>query len=249
VRLALADPAFHVEAALASAEDAHIGTDIGTLAGAKPVGTHVTSECDGRPDVLIDFSTPAATAHWSRWCAKHGVALVTGTTGLSADERDALKSAADSVPVLAAPNMSVGVNLLIQLVSEVATRLGVGWDIEITESHHRHKVDAPSGTAAALYEAACAARNLSPADAARYGRHGAAGPRTDGEIGVHSLRLGGVVGDHTVDFATPEEIVSLRHQALSRDTFAGGALRASKWLVGKAPGRYTMQNVLGNTPS
>jgi 4-hydroxy-tetrahydrodipicolinate reductase len=244
VRLAAADPGWQLVAALTAADDPQHGQDAGQLAGVGPLGVTVGDTFDGPADVLIDFSTPRACVTWAKWCATHGAALVSGTTGLADDERAALTGAARHVPVVWAPNMSVGVNLLIELVGQVAARLGAGWDIEITEAHHRHKVDAPSGTARALYEAACRGRGFDPAAAAVPGRSGQCGPRGADEIGVHALRLGAVVGDHDVHFAADGEIVTLSHRALSRDTFAAGALRAARWVLGRAPGQYTMRDVL-----
>lgn len=247
VRLAAADPESELVAGLVSADDPALGRDVGAAVGIEPLGVELATSCAAKPEVLIDFSTAAATAEWAGWCAKHGVGLVTGTTGLTTEQKQALRQAAETVPVLAAPNMSLGVNLLVQLVSEVAARLGAGWDVEIVEAHHRGKVDAPSGTAEALLAAVCAARNLSASDAAVRGRSGAVGPRKDGEVGVHAVRMGGLVGEHDVHFATPGEVVTLSHRALSRDTFAAGALRAAKWLVGRQAGSYHFKDVLGTT--
>lgn len=244
VRVAAADDMCAVIAALAAADDPQLGQDAGLVAGCGALNLPISSELNDKVDVLIDFSTPQSTVTWAEWCQTHGVALVSGTTGLDTTQQTTLAGAAERVPVLAAPNMSLGVNLLIQLVGEVASKLGPDWDIEISETHHRQKVDAPSGTANALYQAICAALNLSPDAAGVHGRQGQVGPRRPGEIGMHALRMGGIVGEHSVHFATPAEVVTLEHRAFSRDTFAAGAVRAAKWLCGRPAGRYHMRDVL-----
>lgn len=244
VRLAAADAELHVAAALSAPEDPLFGQDVGLAVGAGPIEVTVSDTAGPDLDVLVDFSTPAALAHWLPWCRKHKVALVSGTTGLSPEQQQALAAAATEVPVLTAPNMSVGVNLLLQLVSEAATRLGSDWDVEITETHHRHKVDSPSGTAVALYEAVCQAQNRNPDAAGVYGRHGQVGPRQPSEVGIHALRMGGIVGEHSVHFAAAGEVITLEHRAFSRENFAGGAIRAAKWLRNRKPGMYQMRDVL-----
>jgi 4-hydroxy-tetrahydrodipicolinate reductase len=192
-------------------------------------------------DVVIDFSNPAGLAQRAREAADLGIPLVGCATGLTEKEHAALDVATARIPVLYAANTSVGVTLLTKLVGEVARALGPDYDIEIVELHHRHKLDAPSGTAlllaSALAEAEKAERRLV------HGRSGK-GARTSGEVGVHALRLGDVVGEHRVYFAGPGERVELAHVATTRDTFARGALRAARWLVGRAPGRYRMADVL-----
>jgi 4-hydroxy-tetrahydrodipicolinate reductase len=244
LRLAARDSALRVVAALAAADDPRIGRDAGAALGLDPLGVLVAETCDARPDVLIDFSAPASCMQWLAWCVRNDCAFVSGTTGLEAEQRAQLEQAARAIAVLWARNMSVGVNLLVQLVSAAAAQLGAGWDIEITETHHRHKVDAPSGTALALYEAACAALDRDPATTAVPGRSGQCGPRTSTEIGVHALRMGGIVGEHSVHFATPDEQVTLEHRAFSRDTFAAGAIRAAKWIDDRPPGLYCLRDVL-----
>lgn len=198
-----------------------------------------------RADVLIDFSVPAALdAHLSA-CIATGKPLLIGTTGLEAEHHAAIDRAAERIAVLQTGNTSLGVNLLAALVREAATRLGDDWDIEIVEMHHRHKVDAPSGTALLLGEAAAAGRNIRLDERAVRGRDGITGARGAGDIGFASLRGGSVAGDHQVILATDQERIELGHRAESRIIFARGAIKAAQWLIGKAPGRYTMADVLG----
>ncbi|MGE0479662.1 MAG: 4-hydroxy-tetrahydrodipicolinate reductase [Phycisphaerae bacterium] len=244
LRLAAADPELRIVAALERPDSAHLGVDAGTLVGGAPLGVKVGAACETPPDVLVEFSRPDAAVAWAEWCAARGVAFVSGTTGLEERHTAALRRAAERCAVLWSPNMSIGANLVMRLVREVAARLGNDWDIEITEAHHRHKVDAPSGTAKALLAAACAGRGVRAADVAVYGREGQTGTRPAGQIGVHALRMGDVIGDHEIIFHSPMESVSLRHRVSNRDTFAAGALRAACWLAGKAPRWYTMADIL-----
>lgn len=246
VRLAAEDPGFQVVAAVTLPNDPMLGEDIGVLAGVHKLEVPVTADCDTPGDVVIEFTLPPGCRAWATWCADHGVALVSGTTGLSGSSQAALGAAAERVPVVWAPNMSVGVNLLLKLVSDAAARLDETWDVEICETHHRQKADAPSGTARALFEAVCAARGLDPLEAATYGRHGQCGPRPSGEIGIHALRLGSNIGEHEVRFAAAGEALELCHRAQSRDIFARGALRAARWIVGRPPGLYRMRDVLAD---
>ena len=196
-------------------------------------------------DVVIDFSHPGATAALSEACREAGKAAVIGTTGHSEKERGQIEEMAKSVSVVFSPNFSVGVNTLFWLTRKAADMLGEDFDLEITEMHHRLKKDAPSGTAKKLAEILCEARQLDYAKDVRHGREGLVGERTGKEIGLHSIRGGDVVGDHTVTFAGAGERLELTHKAASRETFALGALRAARWIVGKPPGLYTMQDVLG----
>jgi 4-hydroxy-tetrahydrodipicolinate reductase len=245
VRLAAADPGVRLVAGLTIAGDPSVGLDLGVVAGVQPIGVTVAEEFTVAADVLIDFTSPSACIHWARWCATQRVPFVSGTTGLDATQHEALRDAAKATPVLWASNMSVGVNLLIELAGQMARTLGETWDVEIVEAHHRQKADAPSGTAKSLLSAVCEARGTSPESAVRHGRSGAPGPRTRGEIGVHAVRMGGVVGDHDVHFASPGEIITLRHHAESRDIFARGALRAARWIAERPAGLYQMRDVLG----
>lgn len=202
----------------------------------------------GGSDVVIDFSHPSATDAVSRACLGAGKPLVIGTTGHSSEERASIETTAKSLPVVLSPNFSIGVNTLFWLTREAARMLGDGFDLEIVETHHRLKKDAPSGTARKLAEILCEVRKLDYAADARHGREGLIGERPAKEIGVHSIRAGDVVGDHTVTFAGPGERLELTHKASSRETFASGALRAARWIAGKPPGLYSMEDVLGLSP-
>jgi 4-hydroxy-tetrahydrodipicolinate reductase len=199
-----------------------------------------------RADVLVDFSAPVflgqlLEAHSNEL---EGRALVVGTTGLASHEEALLDALARRSPVLTAANFSPGVNLLVALAEQAAAVLGETYDVEIVEAHHREKRDAPSGTALALANAVASARHLDLAAGRRDGRSGAVGPRTPHEIGIHALRGGMVVGDHHVHFLGEAERIELTHRASDRAAFASGALRASRWLVGREPGRYSMRDVL-----
>jgi 4-hydroxy-tetrahydrodipicolinate reductase len=196
-------------------------------------------------DVVIDFSAHNVTAGIAALCAKHGKALVIGTTGHSDSEKPAITKVAAKIPVVWTSNFSTGVNTLFWLTRKAAEILGPGYDMEVVEMHHRLKKDAPSGTAKTLAEILVGVRKLQLDKAARYGRVGIVGQRTPEEIGIHSVRGGDVVGDHTVIFANIGERVELTHKASSRDTFANGALRAALWVVKQKPGLYDMQDVLG----
>lgn len=196
--------------------------------------------------VVINFSLPEPTLDQLIWAQSAGVASVVGTTGFSPAQREKIQRIAKSVPVLLAPNMSVGVNVLYRLVAEAVRLLGDSYDIEITEMHHRFKKDAPSGTARALLETVLDARGESAETAdIHHGREGIVGERRKGEIGMHCLRGGDVVGDHTVTLAALGERVELTHKASSRETFARGAVRAAAWLSGQPAGMYSMKDVLG----
>lgn len=196
-------------------------------------------------DAIIDFSFHTATRAIAEKCAAAGKAIVIGTTGHTEEDTAAIKSLAQRIPMVWASNYSTGVNTLFWLTRKATEILGSGFDLEVIEMHHRHKKDAPSGTATTLAEILADARELQLKDALRHGREGIVGARTDAEIGMHSLRGGDVVGDHTVVYATQGERLELTHKASSRDTFANGALRASKWVLEQAPGLYSMQDVLG----
>ena len=199
----------------------------------------------GQGDVVIDFSSHDATADVAELCAAHNKALVIGTTGHTDAEKAKIKSSISKVPVVWSANYSTGVNTLFWLTRRAAEILGPGFDLEVVEMHHRMKKDAPSGTAATLAEILAAVRKQQLSDVVRHGREGIVGARTDAEIGMHALRGGDVVGDHTVIFAASGERLELTHKASSRDTFANGALRAAQWVVQQKPGLYDMQDVLG----
>ena len=203
------------------------------------------AKCVTDCDVVIDFSSPNATEALCAACREAGKPAVIGTTGHSKEQRAALEELAGSVPLVLSPNFSVGVNALFWLTRKAAEMLGNDFDLEVTEMHHRLKKDAPSGTAKRLAEILCESRGLDYGKNVRHGREGLVGERSAKEIGVHSIRGGDVVGDHTVTFAGAGERLELSHKAASRETFAAGALRAARWIVGKPPGLYSMQDVLG----
>ncbi|HEX4342538.1 MAG TPA: 4-hydroxy-tetrahydrodipicolinate reductase [Verrucomicrobiae bacterium] len=199
----------------------------------------------GKCDVVIDFSSHAATLSVATACAQHKKALVIGTTGQSDAETAEIKKVQSQIPVVWASNFSMGVNTLFWLTRKAAEILGPDFDLEVVEVHHRLKKDAPSGTAKTLAEILADVRHLQLNDAARHGRHGIVGQRTKTEIGMHAIRGGDVIGDHTVIFANNGERMELTHKASSRDTFANGALRAAGWVVNQPAGLYDMQDVLG----
>lgn len=196
-------------------------------------------------DVVIEFSFHSVTPAVAALCAKHKKALVIGTTGHTEAEKGDIASCISEIPIVSASNYSTGVNTLFWLTRKAAEILGPGFDLEVIEMHHRLKKDAPSGTATTLAEILASVRQQQLGKVIRHGREGIVGERTAEEIGMHSLRGGDVVGDHTVIFAANGERVELTHKASSRDTFASGALRAAQWVVGKQPGIYDMQDVLG----
>lgn len=275
IALASADAELTVAAALEGSRCPELGRDAGELAGVGEIGVRVTAQGSSDAaakagaafDVLIDFSTAAATVGWIDCCIKAERPIVIGTTGHDAAAQARIRAAAQSVAVLKSANMSVGVNVLLRLAREVGALLDESYDVEVVESHHRFKVDAPSGTALALIEAiqrgrTDAGRAVGEVNASRAAnqtepgrpRDGSApsnpaGPaarsdRAPGEIGVHSLRIGDTVGEHSVQFGNLGETITLAHSAHSRDTFAAGALRAAKWIADRAPGLYDMQDVL-----
>ena len=231
-------------AAVTRPGSAPVGLDAGTLVGLGPAGIALTdaprSLADA--DVVIDFSLPEALEALLQVVGS--AAVVTGTTGLDASTRRALDRHAQGAPVLHAANFSTGVAVLTHLVRQAARVLAEA-DVEIVEAHHRHKVDAPSGTALHLGRAVAAARGLQLADVADHGRHGRTGVREDGRIGFHALRLGDVVGEHSVWFGADGERIALSHSATSRSTFAAGAVRAARWLAGRPAGSYTFEQALG----
>lgn len=223
-----------------------VGTDVGALVG-RPTGVRIVGDPRRAlvgADVVIDFSSPTATPSVVRAASEAGVACVVGTTGLSDAARVALDEAVARIPLVAAPNMSLGVQVLSHVLGEALRLLGEGFDVEIIEAHHREKKDAPSGTALRLAEVALQARQLG-ADDLRHGRVGADNRRAPREVGMHAVRGGDIVGDHTVVLAGLGERIELTHRATSRAVFAAGALRAARWVVGRSPGRYTMSDVLG----
>jgi 4-hydroxy-tetrahydrodipicolinate reductase len=230
------------------AGDAAVGRDLGELAGRTALGVKATDDMHAlfaAVDVVIDFTAPSATATHAKIAGGARKAMVIGTTGLDAFETRAIEEAAQMVPIMWAPNMSIGVNVLMTMVERAAKILDPSYDIEIVEMHHRHKVDAPSGTALGLGRAAAAGRGVKLDDVWRKTRDGQVGARPKGEIGFATLRGGDVVGDHTVVFAADGERVEFGHKASSRQVFAKGAVRAAAWVAGKPAGLYSMRDVLG----
>lgn len=225
-----------------------IGKDIGTVSGLGELGVPVArSLCPNcGVEVVIDFTTAEAAAAHAEEAAALGIPIVIGTTGLNETQKVRVAVSASRIPIVHAPNFSVGVNVLFKAAAMVAKTLGSEYEIEIVEAHHDQKIDAPSGTALGLAEAIAEALGKDLKQDAIYGRFGTTGKRPPREIGIHALRMGDVVGEHTAYFAIGGERLELTHRASSRDTFARGALRAAKWLAGqKTPGLYSMAQVLG----
>ncbi len=227
-----------------------LGRDCGSLAGIEPLGVAVSDDPQAMfraADAVLDFTLPGATAGHAELAAAEGTILVVGTTGIGEAEQAALKEAAAQTAVVQAPNMSLAVNLLMRLTEQVAGLLDADYDIEIVEMHHRHKIDAPSGTALGLGRAAARARGVSFDEVAARGRDGVTGARARGEIGFAALRGGDVIGEHSVIFAADGERLELTCRSANRQTYARGALQAARWAEGREPGLYTMADVLGLT--
>jgi 4-hydroxy-tetrahydrodipicolinate reductase len=247
--LALAHDAAGVRVTAASEhpESDSLGDDAGTLVGGPASGVKLSAsllECVDDFAVAIDFTRPANSLQSLDVCARHGKAIVIGTTGFDEAQKTRLGEYAEQIPVVWAPNMSVGVNLTLQLLALAAQVLGDDYDVEIIEAHHRHKVDAPSGTALRMGEVVAAALGRDLKACAVYGREGQTGERDPQAIGFATLRGGDIVGEHTVMFAGAGERVEITHRAASRSTFALGALRAARWVSGRPAGLYGMQDVL-----
>jgi 4-hydroxy-tetrahydrodipicolinate reductase len=225
-----------------------IGRDLGEVAGLPPLGIAITDDplpVFASVDGVLDFTSPKATVGFAALSAQARIVHVIGTTGLSADDQAKIEAAARHAAIVKAGNMSLGVNLLVALTNKVARTLGPDFDIEIMELHHRHKRDAPSGTALMLGEAAAAGRGVSLRDHSVRSRDGDVGPRREGDIGFATLRGGNVVGEHRVIFAGDVERIELVHIANDRGIFAKGAIRAALWARGQGPGLYSMADVLG----
>jgi 4-hydroxy-tetrahydrodipicolinate reductase len=239
VRAALEDDSFELVGGVVESGAPELGADLGELCGWGRSGAAATENPPDNAEALVEFTTPEATVEH----LAYGRPAVIGTTGLSDEQLSRVEEAAKNVPIVLAPNMSVGVNLVREMVRELAEKLGTGYDVEIVEAHHRNKVDAPSGTALLLARAAAEGRRKNLEDLAVYGREGRS-PREEGEIGIHALRGGAVVGEHRVIFLGAGEEVEVTHRALSRRTFANGALRAARFVAGARPGLYSMRDVL-----
>lgn len=245
VQLAHEDKELQLGAALEAASNPHIGRDIGELAGLGKLGVQVTQEIPvtPHPHVVIDFSLPEGTINVLGACVQRRIPLVVATTGHSAKQKEAIEAAAHETAVLMAPNMSLAVNVLMKLVGQAAEVLrGQGFDVEILERHHRFKKDSPSGTAlqfAKIIQQGMGQKKL------QHGREGLVGERLADEIGVHAIRVGDNVGEHTIIFSTLGETMELTHRAHARDCYVRGALQAAKFLANRPAGRYSMNDVLG----
>lgn len=238
-------PGLQLTAAIERADSALIGQDVGNLAGLGALGVNVTSALKADAfDVLVDFTRPDPSLVALADCRAHGKAMVIGTTGFDAAQKKIIEAAAKDIPVVMAPNFSVGVNVTLKLLELAARALGDSVDVEIVEAHHRHKVDAPSGTALRMGEVVAQALGRDFKSVAVTGREGVAGERDRRTIGFSTVRGGDVVGDHTVLFLGEGERVEITHKASSRMTFAMGAMQSAAWLAGKSAGLYDMQDVL-----
>ncbi len=235
-------------AAVVHPESSLVGADAGEMTGIGKNSVALAGQVEDVKDafdVLIDFTFPDLTLENLAFCSRHGKAIIIGTTGMTEAEKEQVRIAAEKIPVVFAPNMSVGINVMLDLLHKAASVLGDDYDVEIIEAHHRHKKDAPSGTALRLGEVVADALGRDLKVCAVYGREGFTGERSQKEIGFETIRAGDVVGDHTVLFATMGERIEITHKASSRMTFAQGAIRAARWLEGKPAGLYDMQDVLG----
>jgi len=240
-------PGAGLTAAVDRPDSTLVGADAGELAALGRIGVPLSGDLDRvveEFDVLIDFTHPTVTLKNLAFCRKHGKAMIIGTTGFSVEEKQLLAEAGKDIPIVFAANFSVGVNLCLKLLDTAARVLGDDVDIEIMEAHHRHKVDAPSGTAVRIGEVIADALGRDLKKVAVYGREGQTGARERETIGFATVRAGDIVGDHTVLFAADGERVEITHKASSRMTFAKGAVRAALWLDGREPGLYDMQDVL-----
>lgn len=236
-----------VAGAVEMAGHGKLGDDAGYVAGCGDLGIAITDSLElalANADVLIDFTWPEVTLANAEVCARLGKAIVVGTTGLNPQQRQVIARVAESVPVVFAPNMSIGVNVCFKLLRDMAKTLGEGFDIEIVELHHNKKKDAPSGTAVRMGEIAAEALDRDYNQVANYHREGMCGERNQQEIGMQTVRGGDIIGEHTVYFIGMGERIELTHRAMNRDMFARGALRAAGWLAGKDAGLYDMQDVL-----
>jgi 4-hydroxy-tetrahydrodipicolinate reductase len=244
------DPDFRLVGATERPDSPLLGEDAGLAAGGSAAQVRISPSIEEalqtKPDVVIDFTAPAPSMHHARACANAGVALVVGTTGFSQQQKAELAEHARKAPILLAPNMSIGVNVLFRLVEQAVAAFGSSIEVEIVELHHRDKKDAPSGTALRLAEVAASGLRLDAAKALVVDRHGPHVPRRPGTIGIQALRGGDAVGDHTVHLLADGERIELTHRATSRDNFARGALRAARFIAGKPARLYGMQDVLGD---
>ena len=235
-------------AALVRAGSEYEGSDAGSVAGIAPANISMLGDRNKLPsdlNVWIDFTLPEGLMDALQYCVTNNVPMVIGTTGLSEDQKQSINQAGESIPIVFAPNMSVGVNLCLSILQTAAKTLGEDYDIEIVEAHHKNKVDAPSGTALRMGEVIAETLGVNLDEKAEYSRHGNIGARKPGAIGFQTIRAGDIVGEHTVTFAGIGERVEIAHRATSRLTFARGAVRAAIWLQSQSAGLYDMQDVLG----
>lgn len=245
IRLVADDDDLELVAALEHGESGAIGNDAGQMAGAGVLGVSIASDMPAQGfDILVEFTTPDATMAHLAYCRQHGRAMMIGTTGLSAGQRETIAEAAADIPLVLAANTSVGVNLCAALLETAARVLGDSMDVEVIEAHHRHKVDAPSGTALLLGNAVAGALGRDLEVDGVFAREGITGPRVDGSIGFSTVRGGEIAGEHTVMFIGDNERLEITHRAVDRRIFAEGAIRAVKWLAGRPSGQYDMRDVL-----
>ena len=242
------NPQTTLSAAIERQGSSLVGADAGEVAAIGRLDVQIVDDLQAvinDIDVLIDFSLPAATEKNIQICAEHNVAMVIGTTGFNKQQEKVLEKASEHIAIVYAGNYSTGVNLSLKLLGMAAKAFGTDADVEIIEAHHKHKIDAPSGTAFMMAEAVAEARGQNLKDVAVYGREGQTGERETGTIGIHAIRGGEIVGDHTVMFIADGEVVEITHRARERMTFAAGAVRAATWIVQQSAGQYNMQDVLG----
>ena len=242
------NPQTALNAAIERQGSSLVGADAGEVAAIGRLEVQIVDDLKAvinDIDVLIDFSLPAATEQNMQVCAKHNVAMVIGTTGFNEQQEQVLAKASEQVAIVYAGNYSTGVNLSLKLLGMAAKAFGTDADVEIIEAHHKHKIDAPSGTAYMMAEAVAEARGQNLKEVVVYGREGQTGAREAGTIGIHAIRGGEIIGDHTVMFIADGEVVEITHRARARMTFAAGAVRAATWIVQQSVGQYNMQDVLG----
>lgn len=242
------NPRTTLSAAIERQGSSLIGADAGEVVGVGTLNVQIVDDLASvinNIDVLIDFSLPDATEQNMQICAEHQVAMVIGTTGFNARQEQVLAAVSQKIAIVYAGNYSTGVNLSLKLLEMAAKAFGTDADVEIIEAHHKHKVDAPSGTAYMMAEAVAQARGQNLKEVVIYGREGQTGAREKGTIGIHAIRGGEIVGDHTVMFIADGEVVEITHRARARMTFAAGAVRATTWIVQQSVGQYNMQDVLG----
>jgi 4-hydroxy-tetrahydrodipicolinate reductase len=249
VRLIAADPDVTLVAALEDGDHPRLGEDAGRLAGIEDIGLVLSPRLTVTPEVMLDFSTPTGTLERLDLCTRARINIVIGTTGFTDEQMEQVMAASHETAVLVASNMSLGMNLLQEVAAQVARALGDDFDLEIVEAHHRFKADAPSGTALTLAKAICEATGRDFERSVVFGRYGRTGERPNGQIAIHAVRAGDLVGEHRLIFAGRGERVELVHAAHSRDAFARGALRAATFLAYKGAGLYTMSDCLAAAPT